>query len=152
MIRRAETLEERAVLVAYLARKIGATPKDLVGQMPFEVASATRMGRPAGAVLYTNYRGRSIELIAAGERGWLTRANIQAAFAYPFLQLGVWTVLTMVDRANMASRELQRRLGFTELCVIEAGIGKSHDTVMYGMTKDKCYWLRPEPSERREAA
>lgn len=141
MMRRAHTIEEKAFVVAYLAAKIGSTAQALVGQMPFEVATMSRLGKPMGAVLYTNYRTYSIELTAAGEPGWLTRANIQAAFAYPFCHLGCWTVITMVSRNNTESRELQRRLGFTELCVIETGHGKSADIILYGMTRDKCHWL-----------
>ncbi len=144
MLKPARTLEERSVLAAYLASKIGMTPQALVGQMPFEAAAVLRCGRPMGAVLYSNFRGHSIEMVAAGEAGWLTRATIQAAFAYPFIQLGCWTVLTMVSRSNAASRELQRRLGFTELCAIRTGAGKSEDIILYGMTRDKCLWISPE--------
>lgn len=144
MIRPAKTIEERAVLVGYLASKLGIMPQALVGQMPFEAAAIIRNGRPVGAVLYTNYRQYSIEMTAAGEPGWLTRADIRNAFYYPFIDLGCWTVLTMINRSNTASRELNRRLGFTELCVVETGVGKAGDVIMYGMSRNKCTWLQQQ--------
>lgn len=144
MIRPARTIEEKAVLVGYLANKLSITPQALVGQMPFEAAAIIRNGRAVGAVLYTNYRQYSIEMTAAGEPGWLTRADIRNAFFYPFIDLGCWTVLTMINRSNTPSRELNRRLGFTELCVVETGAGKAGDVIMYGMSRNKCAWLPQE--------
>lgn len=154
--------QERLALLAYIASKTGTTPQALVGHMPFEVIRVDRAGKPIGAVLYTNFRGYSIEISAAGESGWLTRATIQGALAYPFIQLKCWTVFTLVNRTNTRSRELQRRLGFTEMCTISINGEKSDDVVLYGMTRDKCLWLQglPKPfmngmnyhAERTEAA
>jgi hypothetical protein len=141
MMKPAISIEEKSVLVAYLASKIGVTPQELVGNMPFEAMSCHRNGLPVGAALYTNYRGTSIEIAAAGEPGWLSRGTLSGAFSYPFLQLGVWTVLTLIQRNNADSRELNRRLGFTELCAIESGEGRIFDTILYGMTRDKCPWI-----------
>jgi hypothetical protein len=47
----------------------------------------------------------------------------------------------MVNRTNAESRELTRRLGFTELCVIETNGNKSDDVILYSMTRNKCLWL-----------
>lgn len=153
MIRATRNQQERQALLAYLAGKVGSTPQALVGSMPFEVAAVYRAEQPVGAVLYSNFRGHSIEVTAAGEPGWLTRATIQAAFAYPFLQLGCWTVLTMINRNNAASRELNRRLGFTELCAIRTGPGKCDDIILYGMARDKCLWVSTvEPAAMRAVA
>lgn len=144
MMHRAQTIEEKAVLAAYIASKIGTSPQALIGQTPFEVASITRHGRPMGAVLYANYRKHSVEMTVAGEPGWISRGSIQAAFHFPFIQLGVWNVLAMVNRNNAASRELSRRIGFTELCVIETGGHRGEDIILYGMTRDKCLWISDE--------
>jgi L-amino acid N-acyltransferase YncA len=106
-----------------------------------------------GAVLYTNYRGHSIEVLAAGEPGWLTRGTIQAAFYYPFVTLGVWNVLTMINRSNAPSRELNRRLGFVELCVIETGGHRGEDIILYSMTREKCLWVTDDrPGDERMVA
>ncbi len=141
-MKQARSIEEKAVLAAYVASMIGTTPQALVGSMPFEVASVTRSGRPVGAVLYTNYRKHAVEMTVAGEPGWISRGGIQAAFHFPFVQLGVWNVLTMVNRNNAPARELNRRVGFTELCVIETGGHRGEDIILYSMTRDKCFWIR----------
>lgn len=152
MMRPASSVAERAVLLDYLSGKTGVTPQALIGTLPFQIASVLRAGRPMGAVLYTNYRQFSVEMIAAGEPGWLTRAAIRSAFHYPFAVLGVWTVMTMTNRQNAASRELQKRLGFTEQCVIRTSTRKADDMVLYSMARDRCRWLPPVPENLQEAA
>lgn len=140
-VRPAQTIETKAALAAYIANKVGTTPQQLVGQMPFEVLMTLRGGNPSGALLYSNYRGNSIEMSAAGEPGWLTRPVIRAMFYYPFLQLRCWTLLVMINRNNRTSREISRRLGFNELCVIESGKSKGEDIILYGMTREECLWI-----------
>lgn len=151
MMRAATTPEERASVITYLSGRLGIMPQSLIGSMPFQAAVIARNGVPLGAVLYTNFRQHSIEMIAAGEPGWISRGDVRAVFAYPFLELGVWTVLTMVNRVNTTSRELQRRLGFTELCVVATSAHKVEDIIVYGMSRDKCQWLNG-PARLQEVA
>lgn len=141
MIEAARTPEARAMLVAYLASKIGTTPDNLVGHMPFEIVATVRDGKPTGAVMYINYRGPSIEMACAGEPGWLTRAHLRELFSYPFIRLGCWTVLSMVRRGNAQARAFNQKLGFQELGVIESGPSKSDDVIIHKMTRDRCVWL-----------
>ena len=152
MMRPAASVEERAVLLAYIAGKVGVMPANLIGTLPFQVASVIRDGRPMGAVLYTNFRQYSVEMIVAGEPGWITRAGIRAAFHYPFEVLGVWTVLAMTARNNAASRELQKRIGFTEQGVIPMSRVRSEDMILYSMTRDRCRWLAQHDRTLQEAA
>lgn len=143
MIESAATPEARATLVAYLASKLGVSPQALVGSMPFEIVAVKVGDKPLGAVLYTNMRDHSIEMSCAGEPGWLTRSNLRDLFAYPFKQLGMFTVLTMVTRHNKVARAFNEKLGFTELCVIPCG-DKSLDTILYGMTRNQCSWIETD--------
>lgn len=150
MIIPATTIEERAVLASYLASKIGATPQELVGQMPFVAAKVVRNGQPMGAVLYTNYRQHCIEFSAAGEPGWMTRSTIRQMFAYPFEQLKVQTLLALIKRSNAVARTISRDLGFTELCVIPTGDFKADDIILYGMARDKCPWIEGRRGAQRQ--
>jgi hypothetical protein len=150
MIIPATTIEERAVLASYLASKIGATPQELVGHMPFVAARVVRNGQPMGAVLYTNYRKHSIEFSAAGEPGWMTRATIRQMFAYPFEQLKVQTLLALIKRSNAVARTISRDLGFTELCVIPSSDFKADDIILYGMPRDKCPWIEGKRGVHRQ--
>lgn len=145
MITPARTPDARATLVAYLASKIGTSPRDLVGQMPFEIAAVVRDAKPIGAVLWLNYRTHSIEMSWAGEPGWMTRSNLRGIFAYPFVQLKCWTVIGLVNRSNAHMRSFGERLGFVERCVIPAGPTKHGDIVLYTMTRDACPWLVEPP-------
>lgn len=141
MILPARTPDDKIALLAYLANKIGTAPTALVAQMPFEICGVTIKGKPAGAVLYINYRHNSIEMACAGEGGWLTRGHLRDLFRYPFLQLKCWTVLTMVERGNAKAREFNRKLGFTEKCVLENGHHKLKDVILHSMTRDQCRWI-----------
>jgi hypothetical protein len=151
MMRPAASVEERAVLLTYIAGKVGVMPANLIGTLPFQVASVIRGGRPMGAVLYTNFRRYSVEMIVAGEPGWITRSSIRAAFHYPFVTLGAWTVLAMTNRRNSESRELQKRIGFIEQGVIQTSPSRAEDMILYSMTRDRCRWL-DDGAQLQEAA
>jgi RimJ/RimL family protein N-acetyltransferase len=140
-------IAEKEAALAYVAERIGTNAHALVGTMPYEIGVVSRNGKPMGAVLYSNYRKHSIEITAAGDPGWITRGAIQRTMHYPFIQLGVWTLLALVNRNNTPSRELCRRIGFTELCVIETGGARGRDLILHSMTRDKCLWLNAAQSE-----
>lgn len=133
----------RRDLVCYLARKIGSDPLRLVGPTPFEItAIANRSGEVVGAVYYTNFRGNSIEMGWAGEKGWLTRGNLAAMFGYPFLQLGVQRVWGLVHRHNKPSRALAEKLGCRVVGVADGEYGPGQDAIIYSMTRDACRWIK----------
>jgi RimJ/RimL family protein N-acetyltransferase len=133
--------QQKGALVTYLAGAIGIPPAELVGTMPFEAVGVFREGELAGAVLYTNWRGSSIEMACAGKPGWLTRGDLKELFAYPFKQLGVYVVLSMVTRRNDRARKFNERLGFRHLGVIESGVSKGEDSIIYSMTRPQCRWI-----------
>lgn len=150
MIIPARSEQERLTLLSYIANKVGTTPGEMVGKMPFElVAAVAADGAIMGAVLYTNYRVNTIEMACAGEPGWMTRAHIRDLFKYPFLQLGCWTVLSMVKRRNDVARDFNERLGFKMLGVIENGLGRTEDSILYTMSRPECRWVPPLPGSRR---
>lgn len=140
MIMEPQSVEEQWALVAYLASKMGTTPKALVGKSPFYIVGVQTGGTLQGAVLYHNYRDTTIEMSCAGEPGWLTRAHLKQLFGYVFDQLNCFSVITMVERRNKVARAFNIKLGFTEKCVIEHGIS-GKDTVVHAMTRRECRWL-----------
>ncbi|MBL8583801.1 MAG: GNAT family N-acetyltransferase [Rhizobiaceae bacterium] len=141
MIVPASTNQEKSALVTYLSGKIGLAPVDLVGCSPFEIVGVVRGGDLMGAVLYTRWREKSIEMACAGEPGWLTPAALKDLFAYPFQRLGAYTVLSIVVRRNDRARKFNERLGFKHLGVIESGASKGEDSIIYSMTRPQCRWL-----------
>ncbi len=150
MIVPATTEYERLTMVSYMASKMGTTPGELVGKMPFEIVATTDAnGIANGAVMYTNYRVNTIEMACAGEPGWMTRAHIVGLFKYPFIQLGCWTVVILVKRRNEVARDFNERLGFKMLGVIENGLGRSEDSIVYTMSRPQCRWLPPLPASHQ---
>jgi RimJ/RimL family protein N-acetyltransferase len=108
-------------------------------------AIANRDGKVVGAVYYTNYRGHSIEMGWAGEKGWLTRDNLAQMFGYPFLQLGVQRVWGLVHRHNKESRRLAEKLGCRFVGTADGEYGPGQDAIIYSMTKGACRWIK-EPT------
>ncbi len=155
MIVRSKTQDEKMALVAYLASKIGTTPAQLVGAMPFEVVAVTRAGKPVGAVLYTNKRRHSIEMVWAGEPGWLTRANLRDIFAYPFLTLDCLVAMGMIRAGNAKSIALAERMGCRLVGAVPHVFGPGEDGLLYSMQFDDCKWLGsawPEPTVQMNGA
>jgi hypothetical protein len=143
MIVPALTPAEKTTLVEYLSIQIGTDQENLVGKMPYEVVAVVRNGRGMGAVLYTNYRGTSIEMAWAGELGWITRGDLRAIFAYPFIQLGVLRAQGVVKRSNNASRHFAARIGCREAGVLENEYGPGQDGILYTITPARCRWIKP---------
>jgi hypothetical protein len=138
------TTEEKKLLAQFIAHRMGITALELIGAVPFEIVAIAKKGFPVGAVMYTNYRRESIEMAGAGDVNWLVRReDLRGIFAYPFVQLGCYTVIANVKRSNTRSRQFVEKLGFTTLGVIESGQGKSEDTVIHTMTRPQCKWLTP---------
>jgi hypothetical protein len=141
----ARTPDDRAILVAYMASKLGQEPNELVGHMPFEIVAIQRNEKTKGAVLYYNYRFCTIEMAWAGEPGWLTPGVVREMFAYPFKQLGCRTVIGLIDRNNRKSREMALGLGCKEVGVIEEAFGERRDAILYSMHRESCPWMAPRP-------
>lgn len=142
MILKAQNEDEKAVILAYVASKMGTTPKDVVGDMPYTAIATARGSRPTGGVIYTNYRGHSLEMSCAGEPGWLMPRDLGLLFGYAFVTLGCFTVITTVMRRNDRARRFNEKLGFEHLGVVESGQTKGDDTILYKMTRPKCRWIK----------
>lgn len=103
-------------------------------------------GALMGGVIYSNFRelpfgGHSIEMDCAGEPGWLTKATLKVFFRYPFNQLGVVRITTMVAKANKRARTLNERLGFKQEGCIRNGMGGGKDMIVFGMLRSDCRFL-----------
>lgn len=96
-----------------------------------------------GGVVYTNYAGGgsiAASIVGIGT-GWITRPFIRAAFAYPFLQLGVRRLSVYVAERNRISQGFVERLGFTLESVMERAM-PDDDMRVYRMFSEDCTWLR----------
>lgn len=145
MIVRAASQDERRAVIEFIAKRLRMDPRELVGDMPFEALGALRGEDLIGAVIYTNYRGPSIETHWAGEAGWLTREHLRGIFAYPFQQLRVRRVTGIVHRKNKRARRIAEKIGFKLEGVCRDGF-ETGDACIYGITKSDCRWLKESVS------
>ena len=100
-------------------------------------------GRIVGGVVYTMYTGNGIMMNVAGEyKGWINRAFIRAAFAYPFKQLKCTRVSGLVRIDNEAALEFDTRLGFRQEGIIRRGDDDGTDLVLMGMLREECKWIK----------
>jgi hypothetical protein len=141
MITAARTAAERMTLVAYMASKIGVTPAQMIGAVPFEVIGIHKGARPVGAVLYLNKRRHSIEMSWAGEPGWLTPGDVRRIWSYPFQQLGCLTVMGTINKENTKSRALAERMGCDLIGIVPHAFGEGVDGALYCMRRENCRWL-----------
>lgn len=142
MILRAETEDEKAVLIEYLTIKIGASKANLVGDMPYDVYAVVRRGIAVGAILLTNFRGTSVELCFAGDPGWLSRRDLVTIMRHMFIERGIRRAYGTVMRSNGKSRELAKRLGCREIGILEDEFGAGRDGVLYSMAAKSCRWIK----------
>lgn len=128
-------------LASYIARKCGSTYEKFVGGIPYYAIGFATRGKPAGAVLFNNYRHPDIHVHWAGEPGWLTKGHIKAIFDYPFNQLKCERVTALIDKANKASRVPVEKLGFRYEGNLRKSQKNGNDTIVYGMLKSECKWI-----------
>lgn len=101
----------------------------------------------AGAVYY-NYKETDIEMSFASDNPKCTTArNIGAVLAYPFVQLGVQRITSVVMKSNKRMRRLLEGIGFVnEGTVRHAFKGKNGNPIngiLYGMVHAESEkWLR----------
>lgn len=156
----AQTPEARAIVAGYLRMRIGEM---LVGDMPYGAAAVISGNEMAGGILFTNFRGSTVEIALAGKPGWLTRGVVRSMFRHVFLDLGALCCCSIVRRDNGPSRLLASRLGGREAGVIEHAFGQGLDGILYTMTREACPWIedcnhgkvrakKPEPRRGRQRA
>ena len=92
----------------------------------------------AGMVVHDYSRAcRNCQLtFAAASARWATRPSIRALLAYPFEQLRVARVTTMIASRNVRALRLNERLGFVREGIMRRGFGND-DTVILGLLREE---------------
>ena len=85
----------------------------------------------------------SMHVVSDGTRRWCSKGFLAAAFAYPFLQLGLHRVTAYVPAKNIDAVVLDTKLGFRfEGRMVEA-LGDD-DLIVLGLLRRDCIWLPEE--------
>jgi hypothetical protein len=141
MIVHAWTQKHRVLLLQYIAKRIGMTPEELVGDMPYHAIGFLRGEHLKAAAIYTNFRRHSIEAHICGEPGCITRGEIRDCFAYAFQHLDVLRIDGIVRRNNKRVRRVVEGLGFKVKRVADDEFGPGKDGIVYAMRRSECKWL-----------
>lgn len=103
-----------------------------------------RRGELLGGVVYHGYRGFDIQMSCAFDRvGWALPGTVRALMSYPFNDLGVVRVTSIVGRRNKRSKKLVTDLGFRFIGVARKGLDGVEDAFLYEMLRDECKWIKP---------
>lgn len=108
---------------------------------PYEAIGFADNGQLYGGVVYGNYRGHDIEMMAAGEKGWVRPLNIRATFHYPFIELGCRRITAVASRRNKKARKFIERVGFKFEGIMRQARADGQDAFVFGMLRDECRWI-----------
>lgn len=111
----------------------------------FNAIGVVRDGGLIGAVLYHCYRRSDavadLEIVIAGEPGWLSRDRLNKFFHYPYVDLGCTRTTVVVSKKNRRARKLAERLGYRLEGQIRKAMQDGADAMVYGMLKQECRWI-----------
>lgn len=97
----------------------------------------------AAVVVFDNFSETDVYMHIAsdGTRAWMSKTLLLAAFAYPFMQLGLLRVTGLVPAQNTDALKFDEHLGFVrEGYHPKAGPGGC-DLVSLGLLRDHCRFI-----------
>lgn len=95
-------------------------------------------GSVRGCVVYDVMTKFDIQMHWIGtDKRWITKTLAQAAFDYPFRQLGLRRVTGLVDERLVDVIALNKRLGFKVEGTIRKGLG-DRDIILMGLLREDC--------------
>ena len=125
--------------IAYLARRLDVSP-DALTATPYAVFLACKGNDAKGVVLYKNYASGDIEMICAGEPGWVTPGVLKFVLSYPFQQLNCNRITCLAHRKNKAMRSYLERMGF-KLEGVKRKALNGTDIIIYGLLRSENRWV-----------
>jgi hypothetical protein len=139
VIVRASTPDQRRIAVSYIADRCGLRPEDVARDDLFDVFLSVRGEDARGAVLYRNYASGDVEMLCAGEPGWVTPGLVKFVLTYPFKALACRRVTCLAHRKNKAMRNYLERMGFRLEGVKRKALDGA-DLMIYGLLDGESKW------------
>lgn len=127
---------EQDVMKAWLYERLQWVPSPYART----IGSVAPDGTLRGVVGYDHWNGASLEMVIAGEAGWLNKTFLRVAFDYPFNVLNCNVVMVSVASSNPRSLGIATRLGFKIECTIPKA-HKTGDLHILSLRKEDCTWL-----------
>ena len=108
----------------------------------YEAIGLERDGELVAVVVYNFWSDCDIamHIAAVPGRRWLTRPFLQAAFRYPFVQLGVQRVTGYVPEKNVDALRFDLHLGFVREGLMRNAL-PDDNVVVLGMLRNECRFL-----------
>jgi RimJ/RimL family protein N-acetyltransferase len=135
---------DQDAIAGWLCPRIGMPVEDIRC-----IGSTDAHGRLIGAVGYTDWMDKSVQMHCSGVGAWLTRPFLFAAFDYAFNVAGKAVVIGLVGSANFRALGLNARLGFKVDGRIE-GAHKDGALVVMSMRKEECRWIKQKVKHGQE--
>lgn len=99
-------------------------------------------GKIIAAVVYTDYHPHCIDMhIYTVDKRWCNRHTLKAFFAYPFIQLGLERVQSVIRTDNEGAITLLKKLGYTREGTHPKAYFGGVDAYSYGLLKHQCKWI-----------
>lgn len=107
----------------------------------FAAFGSVRNDRIVGGVLFHSYRAPGdMEVMMAGEPGWLTRAMLRTMFDFAFNKMGCIRVTAVTSKKNRKARALER-MGWVMEGKLRKAMPDGSDAIVYGMLRRECQWI-----------
>lgn len=141
----AVTPEQRQLAAEILLREVGVQP---CGDQQAIFWVDEDNGKIDWVVGYTGFIGKTCQMHMVNFKGgWTPRKLLWAAFDYPFNQLGLKTVLGVVNSNNEKAMKYDKHLGFTEALRFPGVHDNGGDIVLFKMEKAQCRWLKEKKDD-----
>ena len=108
----------------------------------YQAIGLEREGALQAVVIYNFYSQADIAMHIAAVPGakWMSKGFLQAAFRYPFVQLGTRRVTGYVPAKNLVAQRFDEHLGFRREGLMRDAL-VDDDVIVYGMLKSECRWI-----------
>lgn len=93
-----------------------------------------------GVVAYDHWTGKSCEMHVVGNKYWLSRSFMWAAFDYPFNQAKCEVIFAKISTGKKSVVNLALKLGFNLVCTIPDVFPDGGENIL-SMYKSQCKWL-----------
>ena len=90
--------------------------------------------------------------MAASTPRWASRSTIRKLLEYPFCQLGLRRVTTIIAASNATALKMNRQMGFKQEGIMRFGMG-DEDAIIMGLLREEAEkWLQPRACPDNDVA
>lgn len=144
------TPEQRQLAADLLLREVGVQP---CGDQQAIFWVNNDSGQIEWIVGYTGFIGKTCQMHMVNFGTQKTpRHLLWAAFDYPFNQLGLASVLGVVNSKNEKAMRYDQHLGFQEVLRFPGVHDNGGDLVLFKMDKAQCRWIKEKKHDEKLVA